>query len=110
MFKLLHEEKQYLQILKESVTRKAILKENEPNVKIPVKHPGVLEVPEGKDVENLPYSHFAGLVKKKGFPEISKALTNLHTWNKEKNPTLSSWANKMQDRLSNEFSEEAKED
>jgi hypothetical protein len=79
-------------------------------VKIPVEHPGVLEVPEGKDVESLPYSHFAALVKKKGFPEISKALTNLHTWNKSKNPKLSSWADKMQERLAKEFSEEAKEE
>lgn len=90
----------YLNVLKESA---------EKSVKIPVKHPGVLEVPEGKDVESLPYSHFANLVKKKGFEEISKALTNLHTWNKEKNPKLSNWADKMQQRLHNEFSEEVKE-
>ena len=96
MFKLLNEEKSYLNILKEAQAQ----------VKIPVEHPGVLEVPEGKDVESLPYSHFAALAKKKGFGKISKALNNLHVWNKEKNPSLASWANKMQDRLSNEFKEE----
>lgn len=84
----------YLQFLKETT-----------KVKIPVEHPGVLEVPEGKDVESLPYSHFAALTKKKGFGEISRALTNLHTWNREKNPTLSRWADKMQEKLAKEFAE-----
>ena len=98
MFKLLNEEKSYLSILKEAG-----------NVKIPVKHPGVLEVPEGKDVEDLPYSHFAALAKKKGFGEISKALTNLHTWNKERDPKLAGWADRMQAKLSDEFSEQANE-
>jgi hypothetical protein len=55
MFKLLHEERSYLQALKES----------EPKVKIPVENPGVLEVPEGKDVEDMGENHFKGLIKKK---------------------------------------------
>jgi hypothetical protein len=96
MYKLLEEEKSYLNILKEAQSK----------VKIPVEHPGMLEVPEGKDVEDLPYSHFQALAKKKGFGKISRALNNLHVWNKEKNPSLAAWANKMQDRLSNEFKEE----
>lgn len=100
-YKLLKEEKSYLNELKEKVIR-----EQPPQVKIPVKHPGVLEVPEGKDVESLPYEHFAALAKKKGFGEISKALTNLHTWNKEKNPKLANWADKMQERLAKEFKKE----
>ena len=87
-----------------------IIKEQEPQVKIPVKHPGVLEVPEGKNVEDLPYAHFAALAKKKGFGEISKALTNLHTWNKDRDPALASWANKTQERLSQEFSKESTEE
>ena len=101
MYKLLKEEKTYLQLLKEKV-----LREQPPQVKIPVEHPGVLEVPEGKNVEDLPYEHFAALAKKKGFGEISKALTNLHTWNKSKNPKLASWADNMQARLSKEFKKE----
>jgi len=72
----------------------------EQQVKIPVKHPGVLEVPEGKDVEDLPLSHFKDLVKSKGWETISKALTNLIVWNKKKNPSLSSWADKTQAALS----------
>jgi len=92
----LNNENDYLSILKEAA-----------GVKIPVKHPGVLEVPEGKDVEDLPYSHFAALAKKKGYGEIAKALTNLIVWNKEKNPSLSKWADKMQNKLHDEFSEEA---
>ena len=72
---------------------------DEQKVKIPVEHPGVLEVPEGKNVEDLPMSHFQDLIKKKGWAEVSKALTNLHTWNVKQNPTLSSWANGMQEKL-----------
>ena len=75
------------------------LYEQEPKVKIPVEHPGLLEVPEGKDVENLPLSHFQNLIKKKGWEKISKGLINLKVWNKEKNPTLSSWADRTQEKL-----------
>lgn len=96
MVDYLNEEKDYLQALKEAKN----------TVKIPVEHPGMLEVPEGEDVEDLPYSHFQALAKKKGFAKISRALTNLHVWNQDKNPKLAAWANKMQDRLSNEFKEE----
>lgn len=71
----------------------------EQKVKIPVKHPGVLEVPEGKDVEALPMNHFEDLIKKKGWETISKALTNLNVWNKKNNPTLSNWADGMQAKL-----------
>ena len=46
-------------------------------------------------------------LKRKGFEEISKALTNLHTWNKDRNPKLANWADKMQQKLHNEFSEES---
>jgi hypothetical protein len=99
MFRLLHEEKSYLNILKEAT-----------GVKIPVEHPGVLEVPEEKNVEDLPESHFENLIKKKGWPEISKALTNLHTWNKEKNPSLASWADNMQNKLSKKHSENEPEE
>jgi len=86
-------EKQYVKILKEAVIRE------QGKVKIPVKHPGVLEVPEGKNVEDLGEDHFKSLVKKKGWSEISKALTNLHTWNTKRDPKLASWANNMQEKL-----------
>lgn len=72
----------------------------EQKVKIPVKHPGILGVPEGKDVEKLPLPHFKALIKSKGWETVSKALTNLIVWNKKKNPSLSSWANKTQAALS----------
>jgi len=81
------------------VVDKYLDKLDEQKVKIPVEHPGVLEVPEGKNVEDLPMTHFQDLIKKKGWAEISKALTNLHTWNVKQNPTLSSWANGMQEKL-----------
>lgn len=71
----------------------------EQKVKIPIEEPGKLEVPEGKNVEDLPESHFQGLINKKGWSEISKALINLKVWNKDRNKALSSWADKMQEKL-----------
>lgn len=84
-------------ILTKSLTR--LYEQEGKGVKIPVEHPGVLEVPEGKDVENLPLSHFQDLVKKKGLAPISHALTNLIVWNRKKNPTLSSKVDKIQNAL-----------
>ena len=63
-------------------------------------NPGVLEVPEGKDVMELPLSHFEALAKKVGLSEVVKALLNLWRWNQEKNPKLSAWAKDMQEKLS----------
>ena len=80
----------YLNLLKEAAT---------PQVKIPVKHPGVLEVPEGKEVDQLGEEHFKALINKKGWSEISKALINLKVWNKKRDPKLSSWADNMQEKL-----------
>ena len=72
----------------------------EQQVKIKVKKPGVLDVPEGKNVDDLPYSHFLSVAKRKGFTSVIRALNNLHVWNRKKNPTLANWADKMQDRIS----------
>lgn len=71
----------------------------EQDVEIEVKHEGVLEVPEGKNVDDLPISHFEKLVKKKGLSKITKALNNLQVWNKNKDPKLSKWAGDMIDKL-----------
>ena len=92
-YKLLHKERKYLSELKQFINEK----ETE---KIKVKNPGMLEVPEGKDVETLGADHFKNLIKKKGWNEISKALMNLVRWNKNENPKLSSWADNMQEKLS----------
>lgn len=90
----------------ENIVTGSFLSEEEPKVKIPVKHPGVLEVPDGKNVEDLPVGHFVGLAKRKGFGKISKALINLKVWNKEKNPTLSSWADNMQEKVAKALGKE----
>lgn len=66
-------------------------------------NPGVLEVPEGKNVMDLSLSHFVALAKKKGRGEIVKALLNLYRWNQDKNPKLSKWAKDMQEKLSAEL-------
>jgi len=94
-FKLLHEETSYLSELK----RMYVKEETDPE-DIEVENPGILEVPEGKDVEDLPESHFQSLIKKKGWEEISRALINLVRWNKNKNKSLSNWADSMQNKLS----------
>ena len=69
------------------------------DVEIPVKNPGLMEVPEGEDVEKLPLSHFQKLIKKKGWEKISKGLINLKVWNSKKNKNLSVWADKTQEKL-----------
>ena len=71
----------------------------EKNVDIDVKHEGILEVPEGKNVNDLPMSHFEKLAKKKGLGKITKALNNLQVWNKNDDPELSKWAGNMIDKL-----------
>jgi hypothetical protein len=118
--KLLKEENAYLKRLKELNTKDEIKQEllNEmappspmqyaqlrrpPGGKVAeqqIKLPGVLEVPEGKTLESLGIDHFKELIKKKGWPAISEAITNLNVENKNKNPDFSSWANDMQDRCS----------
>lgn len=76
---------------------------NENNVEIEVKHEGILEVPEGKNVDDLPISHFEKLAKKKGLGKITKALNNLQVWNKNDDPKLSKWAGDMIDKLNKKF-------
>ena len=74
------------------------LREKEtPNIE--VKHEGILEVPEGKNVDDLPLSHFVNLANKKGLSKITKALNNLQVWNKNDDPKLSKWAGDMIDKL-----------
>jgi len=68
-------------------------------VDIKVKHPGILAVPEGKKVDQLPFSHFEALVKKHGYDSIAKALTNLEVWNKDRDPKLARWAKSTRERL-----------
>ena len=74
------------------------LKEKETS-NIEVKHEGILEVPEGKNVDDLPLSHFVNLANKKGLSKITKALNNLQVWNKNDDPKLSKWAGDMIDKL-----------
>jgi hypothetical protein len=61
--------------------------------------PGVLEVPVGKKVNQLPLKHFMKLVRKKGHTRVSTALTNLQRWFKNKKPSLSRWAKSMKAKI-----------
>lgn len=72
---------------------------SEQDAEIEVKHEGILEVPDGKNVDDLPMSHFEKLAKKKGLSKITKALNNLQVWNKNDDPELSKWAGNMIDKL-----------
>lgn len=72
----------------------------EQDVNIDVENPGILEVPEDKNVEDLPIKHFVDLANKKGLSTITKALNNLQVWNKNKNKELSKWAGDMIDKVS----------
>lgn len=60
-------------------------KKKKPKIfKVKVKHPGVLEVPQGKKVWQLPFKHAVKLAKTKGRGPIVRALNNLLIWNKNK--------------------------
>ena len=67
--------------------------------KISVVHRGILEVPKGKHVSQLPVSHFRKLIKTEGKAPVIRALTNLQRWNKNKEPSLSQWAVRMKRKL-----------
>lgn len=84
----------------------------EQDVEIEVKNKGILEVPEDKNVDDLPMSHFEKLVKKHGLSKITKALNNLQVWNKNDDKKLSKWAGNMIDKLTKKFgkNESIKED
>lgn len=79
---------------------------HEQDVEIEVKHEGILEVPEGKNVDDLPISHFEKLAKKKGLSKITRALNNLQVWNKNDDPKLSKWAGDMIDKLNKRMGKE----
>lgn len=83
---------------------------HEQDVEIEVKHKGILEVPEGKNVDDLPVSHFVNLAKKKGLSKITKALNNLQVWNKNDDPKLSKWAGDMIDKVSKKMEKEDKKE
>lgn len=84
----------------ESIGRKRL---REQDVEIEVKNKGILEVPENKNVDDLPMSHFEKLVKKHGLSKITKALNNLQVWNKNDDKELSKWAGNMIDKLTKKF-------
>ena len=97
------EEKEYNKSKNESLT----IKEQSANIE--VENPGILEVPEGKNVEDLPIKHFVALADKKGLSTITRALNNLQVWNKNKNPKLSKWAEDMIDKVTKRFENQKKE-
>ena len=88
-------------ILSEGVTasRKVGGKIITASANIKAENEGILEVPEGKNVNDLPISHFKKLIDKNGRQPIIRALTNLEVWNKNDNKSLSSWAKKMKKSL-----------
>ena len=76
--------------------------------KIDVKHPGVLEIPKNKKFWEMPITHYEGLVERKGYQRIIKALTNIETWNKDKHKDISKKASDIADKLKKIFRPESK--
>ena len=70
---------------------------------IEVENPGLLEVPKGKKVDELPLSHFEKLVDKKGYEAVIKGLNNLAVWNKNDDKQLSDWAKDTMEKLKEKF-------
>ena len=91
----------YMNNIRSLIESKSRLKEQ--NVEIEVKNKGILEVPENKNVDDLPLSHFEKLVKKHGLSKITKALNNLQVWNKNDDKKLSKWAGDMIDKLTKKY-------
>lgn len=87
----------------ESLKRNKSKRLREQDVEIEVKNKGILEVPEDKNVDDLPMSHFEKLVKKHGLSKITKALNNLQVWNKNDDKKLSKWAGNMIDKLTKKY-------
>lgn len=81
----------------------------EQTIEINVKHPGLLEVPDGKNVDDLPMSHFEKLVQKNGLSKITRALNNIQVWNTNRNPKLSRWAHNMINKLKKKYDTETDE-
>ena len=76
-----------------------LLESKKPKVKIKVKHPGELEVPEGKHFWQLPIKHYVNLAKRIGYAKVAKALTNLKVWNRKKHPDIAAKADKILTKL-----------
>jgi len=70
-------------------------------VMVKVVNPGILEVPKGTKVWDLPEGHFKKLVKKRGQKAVMLALLNLERWNKGKEGRnhIATWARSMIDKL-----------
>lgn len=66
---------------------------------IKVKHPGLLDIPSGKNFWEVPLSHYIDLAKKKGKSAVMHGLLNLDRWNKDKHPEISSKAKAIIDKL-----------
>ena len=81
----------------------------EETVNIETENPGILEVPEGKNVEDLPIKHFVAIANKKGLSTVTRALNNLQVWNKNKNKPLSKWAGDMIDKVTKRFENQKNE-
>ena len=70
-------------------------------VMVKVTNPGILEVPKGTKVWDLPESHFRSLIEKKGQKAIMLALLNLERWNKGRDGLthIANWAREMIDKV-----------
>ena len=91
----------------ESLSTAKTIKEQKADIE--VENPGILEVPEGKNVEDLPIKHFVDIANRKGLSTVTRALNNLQVWNKNKNKSLSKWAGNMIDKVNKRFENQKNE-
>ena len=66
--------------------------EDDSTENIKVKHPGLLDVPEGNHFWEMPLSHYISLGKSKGKRAVMDGLLNLERWDKNKDPSISAHA------------------
>ena len=90
----------------ESLSTAKTIKEQKADIE--VENPGILEVPEGKNVEDLPIKHFVDIANRKGLSTVTRALNNLQVWNKNKNKSLSKWAGNMIDKVTKRYENQKK--
>ena len=91
----------------ESLSIAKTIKEQKADIE--VENPGILEVPEGKNVKDLPIKHFVDIANRKGLSTVTRALNNLQVWNKNKNKSLSKWAEDMIDKVNKRFENQKNE-
>jgi len=79
----------------------SMISEQKRKPRIEIKHPEILDIPEGKKFWQMPLKHFIALAKKNGYAPVARALTNIEVWNRKKHPEIAAKAKNIRERLKN---------